>query len=278
MKVPHIVWCAQGVFVEDREISLHSDRRGQPLLPGAETRLTGAPSHFKETFALSNIAPVAESAKAIRILIADDDTIFRESLRLLLQIGDQFKVIGGCSDVMATLQVVRNLKPEVLLLDRDLPREPGTDLLQELRECDAGLKVILLCHAMSQEETIGALRRGARGIVLTTEPTDSLVECIHTVMRGEYWLGKDGLRDVVHALCGFNETKRPVKNCFGLTRREFEIIQAVLEGYSNPEIAANFSLSEQTVKHHLSHIFDKLGVYSRLELALFAVNHKLNSE
>ena len=83
-------------------------------------------------------------------------------------------------------------------------------------------------------------------------------------------IGEDGLRDLVQTLCAIGETTRPVKNSFGFTRRKIEIVQAVQEGYSNPEIAAKFSLSEQTVKHYLSHIFDKPGVFSRLELALFA--------
>lgn len=213
-----------------------------------------------------------------RIVIADDETIFRESLCLLLQLGKGFDVIGGSSDAVATLEVVRRLKPDVLLLDHTLPGEDGTDLLAELRKSGASVKVILLCQAISEEETVSALRAGVRGIVLRTEPTDCLIECIHKVTSGEYWLGKDGLRNLVHAVCNLGEAKRPVKNRFGLTPREIEIIKGVLEGYSNPEIAANYSLSEQTVKHHLSHIFDKLGVYSRLELALFAVNHEINSE
>jgi two-component system nitrate/nitrite response regulator NarL len=263
--------------VEKRDLSFHSELLVPPPLAVPESRPMRAQSEFNDTFALSALARPVEST-AIRIIIADDDTMFRESLRMLLQSSNQFEVIGGCSDAMATLELVRRLKPEVLLLDYNLPREDGTNLLADLREAEPGVKVILLCHTISREDTIDALRLGTRGIVLTTEPTDSLIECIQKVVRDEFWLGKDGLRDIVHALCNSSEAKLPTKNRFGLTPREIEMIQAVLEGYSNPEIAANFSLSEQTVKHHLSHIFDKLGVYSRLELALFAVNHGINSE
>jgi len=220
----------------------------------------------------------SDGGAGLRILIADSQTIFCESLRMLLQMGNGFDVIGGSSEAAATLDMVRNLQPDILLLDSGLPFEDGTDLLSELRQLNAGVKVILLCNTISQEEMIHALRRGARRIVLKTEPTDCLIECIEKVKKGEYWLGKDGLRHLVQAVCSFGDAKHSVKNRFGLTPREIEMIEAVLEGYSNPEIAANFSLSEQTVKHHLSHIFDKLGVYSRLELALFAVNHGINSE
>ena len=243
-----------------------------------QNQLIQASSEFKDRTPLSAPVCQAESNKMCRIVIADDETIFRESLRMLLQMGNGFEVIGGSSDAVDTLEAVRRLKPDILLLDHVLPGEAGTDLLLELRKSGASTKVILLCQAISQDETIRALRMGVCGIVLKTEPTDCLTECIHKVTSGEYWLGKDTVRDLVHAVCSFSEAKRSGKNRFGLTPREIEIIQAVLEGYSNPEIAANFSLSEQTVKHHLSHIFDKLGVYSRLELALFAVNHDINSQ
>lgn len=239
------------------------------------TRLT---PDLKEPFELAARSGHAQRDSAARIVIADDETIFRESLRMLLQMGNGFEVIGGCSDTQAALELVRKLKPDVLLLDHDLPREDGTDLLAQLKNSEVDVKVIVLSQTISQEETISALRMGARGIVLKTEPADCLIECIHKVIRGEYWLGKDGLRELVHAVCSIGQVKPSVKNRFRLTPREIEMIQAVLEGYSNPEIAANFSLSEQTVKHHLSNIFDKLGVYSRLELALFAVNHDINSE
>lgn len=259
-------------------MSFDSDILSETQVLASERKLMRAPSEFKESSPFSAIACPGKGGKTVRIVIADDDTMFRESLRLVLQTGNDFEVIGGCSDAMATLQLVRKLKPEVLLMDCDLPREAGTEILGELKHSEPDVKVILLCHTISRDETISALRMGARGIVLTTEPTESLVECIHRVMRGEYSLGNDGIRDLVHALCSFGEMNRPAKNRFGLTKRELEMIQAVVEGYSNPEIADNFSVSEQTVKHHLSHIFDKLGVYSRLELALFAVNHGINSD
>lgn len=264
--------------MEKQEMSSDSNILSQTQLLASERKLTRAPSEFKESYPFSAVACPAKGGNTVRIVIADDDTMFRESLRMLLETGNDFEVLAGCSDAIATLQLVRKLKPEVLLMDCDLPREGGTEILGELKHSEPDVKVILLCHTISREETISALRMGARGIVLTTEPTESLVECIQRVMRGEYWLGKDGIRDLVHALCSFGETNRPAKNRFGLTKREMEMIQAVVEGYSNPEIAANFSVSEQTVKHHLSHIFDKLGVYSRLELALFAVNHGLNAD
>lgn len=263
--------------MEDQERCVHPERPDLRPLPLARDEFTGL--GLRPAFGVTS--PVGETAvecRTIRIVIADDETIFRESLQLLLQMREELEVIGGCSDIKEALQLVRKVKPDVLLLDYGLPRDECLNALAQLRELENSIKVILMCPVITQEETIRALRTGARGIISKTEPANSLIECIHTVVLNEYWLGKDGLRNLVQALCNSENTRKPSKNNFRLTQRETEIVKAVLEGYSNPEIAANFSLSEQTIKHHLSHIFDKLGVYSRVELALFAVNHDLNSE
>ncbi len=214
----------------------------------------------------------------IRIVIAQNQTICRESLRTFLQTGDPaFKVVGGCPGEDA-LSLIRKMKPDVLLLAGCVPQRESLEMLHQLKESKEDVKVMLLCPGVSKEETVRFLQLGVRGMVLETDPTASLFEGIRKVARGEYWLGTDGITTLVQSLFDLGKSKGTQKNKYGLTPRESEIILAVLEGYSNPEIAAHFSLSEQTVKHHLSHIFDKLGVYSRLELALFAVNHGINSE
>lgn len=240
------------------------------------------PPDINQLTPASNLAPhrtssVSEvnstSRIATRIIIADDETIFRESLQVVLQIGGRFEVIGSCSDGEAALDLARNLNPDVLLLKYRPPENGDASVLMHLENFDAG-KVILVCHSISQEETILALRRGIRGIILKTERTDSLIECISKIAQGGFWLGTDGINKLVQALFELEQSKARPKNYFGLTPREIEIVEVVMEGYSNSEIAANLSLSEQTVKHHLSHIFDKLGVFSRVELAL-AVNHNI---
>lgn len=215
-----------------------------------------------------------QNGPAVRILIAEHETMFRESLCFLLQLGRGFDVVGACGDPESMLKMVQSASPEVLLLDSwSAAGSGGTHILRDVNKLAADLKVVLLCSAANQEEIVGALRLGVRGIVLKSEPAETLVQCLETVARGEYWLGKSSLSGLVQALCQGDGEKPARPNRYGLTPRESEIVAAVLQGYSNPEIAADLSLSEHTVKHHLSSIFDKLGVYSRLELALFAVNH-----
>ena len=123
-----------------------------------------------------------------------------------------------------------------------------------------------------------ALRLGARGVVLKDSAIGLLFKCIRTVMAGEYWVDRESVADLVLYLRQAPEPRSPAKKTFRLTPRELQVISTVVAGYPNKEIARRFSISEDTVKHHLSSIFDKCGVSNRLELAIFAINHHLVSE
>jgi DNA-binding NarL/FixJ family response regulator len=214
----------------------------------------------------------------IRIVIADDHPIFRDGLRRLLEAEPDLKVIGEASDGNDAVKLARQLKPDVMLLDLAMPRQPGLEALRDLSTGGAnGVKVILLTAAAEKHQIVEALQLGARGVVLKDSATQLLLKSIHTVMAGEYWVGREAVSNLVAYLRmqmqESNEQSRQKK--FGLTPRELEIVSAVVAGYSNKEIAEFFKISEDTVKHHLSNIFDKLGVSTRLELALFAVNQGL---
>jgi two-component system nitrate/nitrite response regulator NarL len=215
----------------------------------------------------------------IRIVIADDHPIFRDGLRRLLEAESDLKVIGEACDGAEAVQLARQLKPDILLLDLAMPRHPG---LEALREMSTGsgqnaVRVILLTAAAEKNQIVEALQLGARGVVMKDSATQLLLKSIHTVMSGEYWVGRESVSNLVQYLRTLvqssGEEARQKK--FGLTPRELEIVSAVVAGYSNKEIAEYFKISEDTVKHHLSNIFDKLGVSTRLELALFAVNQSL---
>jgi two-component system, NarL family, nitrate/nitrite response regulator NarL len=214
----------------------------------------------------------------IRIVIADDHPIFRDGLRRLLEAEPGLKVIGEASDGNDAVKLARQLKPDVMLLDLAMPRQPGLEALRDLSIGGAnGVKVILLTAAAEKHQIVEALQLGARGVVLKDSATQLLLKSIHTVMAGEYWVGREAVSNLVQYLRtqmqASHEESRQKK--FGLTPRELEIVSAVVAGYSNKEIAEYFKISEDTVKHHLSNIFDKLGVSTRLELALFAVNQGL---
>lgn len=215
------------------------------------------------------------SGRAVRIVVADDHEIFRDGLRRLLGGEPGLEVIGEAADANQAVRVTRDLAPDILLLDVAMPGESGLDALRELALSPGPTRVILLTASIDRPDIVKALQLGARGLVLKESATALLLEAIRTVMGGEYWIGRETVSDLVFALRTL--TKEPERAespaNFGLTARELQITAFVVAAAGNREIAQQLNISEKTVKHHLTNIFDKLGVSSRLELALFAVNN-----
>lgn len=212
-----------------------------------------------------------------RILIADDHPIFRDGLRRLLESEREFKVVGEACDGVEAVNLVQQLKPEVLLLDLAMPRRAGLEALREMSIEASPVRVILLTAAAEKHQIVEALQLGARGVVLKDSATQILLKSIRAVMNGEYWVGRESVSNLVQYLRNLvdSSSQDPRKKNFGLTPRELDVVSAVVAGFANKEIAQHFKISEDTVKHHLSNIFDKVGVSTRLELALFAVNQAL---
>jgi two-component system, NarL family, nitrate/nitrite response regulator NarL len=214
-----------------------------------------------------------------RILLADDHAMFRDGLRRLIALEPDFRVIGEGGDVATTVRLTTQLQPEVLLLDMAMPGGGGLDVLKALsKNPSTKTRAIVLTAASARSSLIEALQLGARGILLKESAVGVAFAAIRTVMRGEYWVGDSeaaGLVQAILRLMTKNDNADRKTNRFGLTPREMDIVPQVAAGASNKDIAQLFSLREDTVKHHLSNIFDKLGVGSRLELAIFAINHGL---
>ena len=212
----------------------------------------------------------------IRIVIADDHPLVREGLRRLLDLQPGFAVVGEAADGLDALKVVKDLRPDVLLLDLAMPRLNGLEVLKELGNVVDQVKAVLLTAGIEREETLQALRLGARGVVLKESATQLLYKCIRAVMGGEYWVGRERIDDLLKTMRELDHApSREAAPASRLTRRELQVIASVVEGASNRDIGKTLGLSEQTVKNHLSNIFDKLGVSNRLELALYAVHHRL---
>jgi DNA-binding NarL/FixJ family response regulator len=213
--------------------------------------------------------------RAIRIVIADDHPIFRDGLRRLLETEQGMKVVGEACDGREAVKLATEIKPDILLLDLAMPKHTGLDM--STNSGAGAVRIILLTAAAEKRQIVEALQLGARGVVLKDSATQLLLKAIHAVMSGEYWVGRESVSNLVLYLRNLmqSSSEETKQKKFGLTPRELEIVAAVVAGYANKEIAEYFKISEDTVKHHLSNIFDKLGVSTRLELALFAVNQGL---
>jgi len=211
----------------------------------------------------------------IRIAIADDRPIFRDGLRKLLDDEPGLSVVGVAARGDEAIAVVSRTQPDILLVSGGA-WVSSADLLQSLARTDTSVRTVLITRAASQTEAVAALKLGAVGLVAEDAPTDLLLKCIRAVTAGEHWVGREAVSGLVDALRHLtSRDRRSLAPRQQLTPRERDVIREVTEGATNKDIAAKFALSEQTVKNHLSNIFDKLGVSSRLELALYAVNHRL---
>lgn len=212
----------------------------------------------------------------VRIVTVDDHPIFRDGLRRLLEAEPDMAVVGEAVDADEAITLARTLSPDIVLLDVAMPKTSGLEVLQALVQMP-GARVIILTAAIDKADIIKALQLGARGVVLKESATGLLMKAIRIVMEGGYWVGRESVSDLLLALQSLGPPPDRAENlpAFSLTQRELQIVALVVEAAGNRKIAETLAISEKTVKHHLTNIFEKLGVSSRLELALFAAQHRL---
>jgi DNA-binding NarL/FixJ family response regulator len=215
--------------------------------------------------------------EAVRILIADDHPIFREGLRKLLEGEQGFRVIGEATNGEEAVKMAHQLRPDLLLLDLFMPSLPGVEVLRELGAMPHQVPTIVLTAAVDKDQIVEAFRLGARGIIMKHSATDLLFKGIRCVLDGHYWIGHEGVSELVRALLEFlpRHGEAADNGGYHLTAREKQVVALIVAGYTNKDIAKKFGISEHTVKHHLTNIFDKLGVSNRLELVLFSIDHRL---
>lgn len=221
--------------------------------------------------------PLYNSNHIVRVLIADDHPMFREGLRMLLELDRKIRVIGEARDGQEAADLTRKLKPDLVLLDLRMPRCSGIEALKLIQKLPSQVRVLILATEVERHDIVEVLKCGAAGIILKESTTQLLRKSIHAVVAGEYWVERQSISDLVREL-----TRRPGpaspdapqgQGPWKLTPRERQIVSEVVAGRTNKEIAQELCVSLQTVKHHLTNIFDKVGVHNRLELALFSVHN-----
>ena len=218
-----------------------------------------------------------DKSELVRVLIADDDPIVRQAVRSVLDAAGGFSVIGEAEDGKVATELVSKIGPDVLLLDLLMPNLPGLEALRAIMSAGVEGRIVLLCSAISTKQVLEALQLGARGVVLKGKVAE-LIPALDAVMKGRYWIEGQDVSNVVQVVQQLTETVRQQAsptNRFSLTARELEIIGLITQGCMNRDIANSLSITEETVKRHLTNIFNKVGMSNRLELALFAMEHGL---
>lgn len=207
------------------------------------------------------------------IMIADDHPVVCAGIRALAETEHDFQVIGEARDGADAVEMAARLRPDLALIDLAMPRMTGFDVLRELNRQAIATRVIVLTASISRNQIVETLQLGGRGVILKEVATELLFRAMRSVMSGHYWVGRESVTDLVRYLQRASTTGdgRPYR----LTRREQQVVAAIVNGLSNRDIARRFSVTEDTIKHHLSSVFDKVGVSNRLELALFALEQKI---
>ncbi|MBI4460875.1 MAG: response regulator transcription factor [Acidobacteria bacterium] len=210
----------------------------------------------------------------IRVFVLDDHTLLRESVVAALEAEKSFTVVGQESIVDQAKTALGQNKPDILLLEMALPGQSGFALLGEMASLSPATKTIVLGSQEVKEDIVEIMRLGARGFLSKQSSVDLFFKCIRKVNEGEIWLNSRLTEAVLRALGGHrNAQLEEGKN--RLSQREVEVVQLVIQGYKNRDIAQKLFISEKTVKNHLSAIFHKLGVNDRLELTLHVFEKRL---
>ena len=217
--------------------------------------------------------PARAGLETISIVIAERQAPVREQLRVGLSHEPDFLVIGEAADRDEAVRLVNTLHPQLLLLDPSLSRGSGLDVLRATKGRAPRTRILVLASAEADIDVVSAFQAGARGVVRREAPAELLFKSIRKVHRGELWISREAVGELVDTLVRSAAHPAAVeqRSDVNLTAREREILALLAEGETNKAIAGRLSITTDTVKHHLTSIFAKTGTANRLELALVAV-------
>jgi len=214
-----------------------------------------------------------------RVVIVDDHTLFREGLRSILGMEDDFEVIADVESAEDIVELMWETKPDVLLLDIRMPQGSGLDAVPAVVRISPNTSVLVLTACDEMEEHVRAFRLGARGVVLKDSARQTLVQAIRSVCRGETWMDPRmrGVLVAELARTGSDSDGLTINRDDGLTDRELEIVRLVAAGRKNKEVAEILAISERTVRTNLTSVFQKVGVRDRIGLVMYALRHGLTA-
>lgn len=209
---------------------------------------------------------------SIKVMLADDHALMREGIKHLLEFDGSIKVIEEASDGISCLEKLKNVEPDILLLDINMPDMNGIEVLEELKKNNNPIKVLILTVHSEIEYLIKAVDIGANGYILKDSGSLELKQAINVIMNGDSYIQPSLLPALNSRLINRDIDKEKLES---LTEREIEILIQVAGGMFNKEIANNLDISERTVKNHISNIFKKIDVSDRTQAAVFAIKNNI---
>lgn len=208
----------------------------------------------------------------MRVIIADDHKMVREGIKQLLELNNSISVVGMAADGIECISLLEKEEVDVLLLDINMPNKNGLETLEEIKKINKKVKVIFLTVHNEVDYLLKAVEIGADGYVLKDSGSAELINAIQIVMSGKSYIQPDMIPILNSKMVVRNSDREKIR---GLTKRELEVLVLVSEGMFNKEIADKLSISERTVKNHISSIFKKIDVSDRTQAAVFAIRNSL---
>lgn len=217
-----------------------------------------------------------EAVKKIRIALIDDHTLFRSGLKALLTRQNDFEIVGEAADGLEGVKLVEQVKPDLVLLDLDMPTMNGHEALEQILEADPNMAVLMLTVSEDGDDLAECMRLGARGYLLKKIDADFLLQSVRHAVAGDSVISPEMTSKLVMKLRRDSYLAAPAPDVEWLTPRERQILAWLARGVSNKEIARALDLAESTVKVHVQSVLRKLNIKSRVQAAVFAVEHHLD--
>jgi DNA-binding NarL/FixJ family response regulator len=212
------------------------------------------------------------ATRVVRIIVADDQALFRTGLARLLNEDPRIEVVGQAEDGVAAVELAASAEPDVVLMDLKMPRLDGIEATRKIVAANPAIRVLILTSFDADTSIIQALKAGAAGYVLKDSQAEAIVSSILAVMSGERVMASAVAKRVLDMLTG---TTTPKEFYDGLTAREIEILKLLASGMANKQIAYKLRISEKTVRNHVSNMYEKLQIYDRAQAVLYAVRKGL---